>query len=120
MHTLVLTEVKELKNTVKSLESTVKNLSTSMKSLSNSNSGFDVINKRRRTSNVYDFQIGPVTRSNKNTSNIISKKSARTLSKNAVTKVTSLSNSSLEVSHRSVSLDPNAQSDYGASKLTAI
>ena len=80
----VLTEVEELKNMVKSLESTVKNLSTSIKSLTNSNCDSDVINKRRRPSNIFDAQIGPVTRSNKNTSNIKSKKLARILSKYAV------------------------------------
>ena len=56
---LVLTE---LKNMVKFLESTGKRLSTSIKSLTNSNSDFNVINKRKRTSNVFDSQIGPVTR----------------------------------------------------------
>ena len=56
----VLTEVEELRNMVKSLESTVKNLSTLIKSLTSSNSDFYVINKRRRTSNVSDSQIGPV------------------------------------------------------------
>ena len=70
----VLTEVEELKYMVKYLEFTIKNLSTSIKSLTSSNSDFDLINKRRKTSNVSDSQIGPVTRSNKYTSNIISKK----------------------------------------------
>ena len=67
----VLTEVKELKKLVKSTD---KNLSTSIKSFTNSNSNSNVIKKR--TSSVFNSQIGLVTRSNKITSNIMSKNSA--------------------------------------------
>ena len=50
----------------------------------------------------------------------MSKESARTLSKIAVTKVMSLFNSSLEVFHQPVSLIPIFQSDHDASKPTVI